>query len=48
MTIDYETISPGVRRLVRLLTAYGFNTTDSGDGSTHAAAPTCWCRGASS
>lgn len=30
--LDYETIDPGVRRLVRLLRANGFHTNDSGDG----------------
>lgn len=29
---DYDTIDPGVRRLVRLLREHGFDTSDSGDG----------------
>lgn len=29
---DYETLDPGVREVVRLLRAHGFETTDSGDG----------------
>lgn len=33
-TIDYEALDPGIRKLVRILRWYGFNTTDSGDGVT--------------
>jgi hypothetical protein len=32
MSIDYEQIDPGVRKLVRWLNELGFETTDSGDG----------------
>lgn len=32
--IDYGTINPGVRELVRLLRDNGFDTYDSGDGTT--------------
>lgn len=32
MEPDYDTIDPGVRRLVRLLREHGFDTNDSGDG----------------
>jgi hypothetical protein len=33
--IDYETLNPGIRKLVRILRDAGFNTVDSGDGRTH-------------
>jgi len=39
--IDYDQISPGVRDLVRELRGRGFETTDSGDGSNHAAGMEC-------
>ena len=32
--LDYKTINPGIRETVRLLRDNGFNTCDSGDGST--------------
>jgi hypothetical protein len=35
--IDYSEICEGVRELVRWLNDHGFETTDSGDGSHHAA-----------
>lgn len=35
--IDYDKLSPGIRQLVRQLRQDGFETTDSGDGSSHAA-----------
>lgn len=41
MTIDYDAISPGVRDLVRELNELGYTTTDSGDGSNHAAGMEC-------
>lgn len=31
--IDYEQLDPGIRETVRRLRAWGFDTTDSGDGS---------------
>jgi len=34
VTIDLSSIDPGIRRLVALLRAHGFETTDSGDGVT--------------
>jgi len=30
--LDYEQLDPGIREVVRLLRAYGYDTTDSGDG----------------
>jgi hypothetical protein len=30
--LDYETLDPGIRRLVRKLNEAGYRTTDSGDG----------------
>jgi hypothetical protein len=33
--IDYETLNPGIRRLVKMLRDAGFETTDSGDGKTN-------------
>jgi len=33
--IDYNTLNPGIRRLVRWLNDHGFETCDSGDGETH-------------
>jgi hypothetical protein len=33
--IDYRTINPGVRKLVKYLREAGVNTTDSGDGITN-------------
>lgn len=33
-TFDYDSLNPGVRKLVRLLNEAGFATTDSGDGGT--------------
>lgn len=35
MTLDLETLNPGIRRVVALLNGAGFVTTDSGDGETH-------------
>lgn len=35
--LDYETLNPGIREVVRLLRGAGFNTTDSGDGITNVA-----------
>lgn len=29
---DYESLDPGIRKVVRLLHEWGFSTTDSGDG----------------
>jgi hypothetical protein len=33
--IDYNTLNPGIRELVRRLRAKNLNTCDSGDGKTH-------------
>jgi hypothetical protein len=30
--LDYDTLDPGIREIVRKLNALGWNTTDSGDG----------------
>jgi hypothetical protein len=35
---DYSTLNPGIRKTVELLQANRFETTDSGDGKTNAAA----------
>lgn len=32
---DWASLNPGIKRLVALLRAHGFNTCDSGDGKTH-------------
>jgi hypothetical protein len=32
--LDYETLDPGIRKVVRWLRENGFHTTDSGDGVT--------------
>lgn len=34
-TIDYDKLNPGIREVVRRLREAGFETADSGDGSTH-------------
>lgn len=39
--LDITTISPGVRDLVAALRDAGLHTTDSGDGSNHAAGMEC-------
>jgi hypothetical protein len=36
--LDFSTLNPGIRGIVRLLRALGLNTTDSGDGVTNVAA----------
>lgn len=35
MSLDYESLNPGIRRLVSWLNYNGFTTTDSGDGVTN-------------
>jgi hypothetical protein len=37
-TLDYTTLTPGIRAVVKLLRDNGFYTTDSGDGVTNVAA----------
>lgn len=36
-TVNYDELSPDIRNVVRMLREYGFDTTDSGDGSRFAA-----------
>lgn len=38
---DYESLSPGIREVVRTLRCAGIDTTDSGDGSNHTAGMEC-------
>lgn len=35
MDFDYSQLSPGIRKLVKLLHTWGYETTDSGDGTNH-------------
>lgn len=32
MSVDYKALDPGIRDVVRMLNAHGFETSDSGDG----------------